>query len=314
MATLLEQESHSLGQLGRIMALYRSPNISPRGALFLATQLVNHGYAEAGGVIERLNHELGNEAARHYLARLGMRHRAIQSLPGLRAVFADRDAMQALYETEGYVFRRGTTMAGTAVVVFTTMYNNFHFSNAVLDAALSGLGVSRLFLKDTTKYIYLRGVKGLADDLRDLPAALLRLLKEKGITRYVITGHSSGGYPSLYAARRMDPLGYAGYSIYTDVSDHAAVERPGIFAKIRHEVPSELFMNLSDLQEVQSASFPCSIFHGGKSALDKAHAELLRGHDRIEVVGLKDSHHDVTSFLMEEGEFLKPFQTLVGHV
>lgn len=311
MASLLENSGHSLDQLGKIMALYRSPQLSPRDALFLATQLVNHGYAEAGPVLDRLQHQIRSEAARDYLARLVMRHRAIQSLPGLKPVFTDQEAMMKLYDTEGYLFRPGTGRADTAVVIFTTIFNNYNFSNAVLDAVLSGLGVSRLYLKDKTRYIYLRGVKGLAEDLRELPRALMQLLRDKGISRYVITGFSSGGYPSLYVARRMDPLAYVGYSIYTDVSAEAQVESPAMFDKIRSDVPSDLLMSPSDLLGLQSTAFPCTIYYGEKSALDTAHAELLRGHAGIDVIGLKDSHHQVTSFLLEEGRFTEPFQRYV---
>lgn len=312
MSSPLELESHSLEQLGKVMALYRRAEVSPRDALFLVTQLVNHGYAEAGGVLDALSRDITNEIARDYLVRLAMRHRAIQSLPGLKAVLADREAMEKLYATEGYLFRRGTERADTAVVIFTTRYNNYHFSNAVLDALLSGLGVSRLFLKDTTKYMYLRGVKRLAKDLRDLPAALLGYLKLKGIKRYIITGFSSGGYPSLFAAQAMRPIGHVGYSVSTDVADHAQVARPQMFEKIRRDVPAELFMNLSDLLNAQSNSFPSFLFYGDRNARDKAHAELLRGCAGFEFEGVMGSPHDVTSFLLEEGRFADPFRQLLA--
>ena len=312
MAIELEEEKHSLEQLAAIMELYRKPSDSIRTSLFLANQLVNHGYAEAEALIDKLAHEHRVEAVRYYLGRLLKRHRAIRGLPGLKAVFSDPAAMQQLYATEGYLFRRGRERADTAVVIFTTMYNNFHFSNAVLDAALSGLGVSRLFLKDTSPYVYLRGVKGLASDLRELPGSITALLARHGVKRYVITGHSSGGYAALYVAQRTNPIGYVGYGTFTDISDGSAVPRPEIYQKIRHEMPGELYMNLPAFWDGPSGAFPGYAFYGEPILLDRQHAELLRGRGSIEVTPLPDSMHNATSYLLEEGQFLEPFQTLIG--
>ncbi|MCX7347263.1 MAG: hypothetical protein NTU78_16290 [Alphaproteobacteria bacterium] len=155
------------------------------------------------------------------------------------------------------------------------------------------------------------GIKGLASDLRDLPVALLRLLQAEGISRYVITGYSSGGYPSLYTAQQMDPIGYLGYSIFTDISDEAEVKRPMIYQKIRHQLPSDLFMNLAGKLRERPAPLQGSIYFGERNALDSAHAELLRKIEGINLTSLTESNHDVTSFLLEEGRFLKPFETLV---
>jgi hypothetical protein len=312
MAIDLEEECHSLEQLAKVMELYRKPPESIRASLFLATQLVNHGYAEAAGVIDRLVHEHRSEGVRQYLGVLLRRHRAIRALPGLAGVFSDPAAMQQLYATEGYLYRRGRERADTAVVIFTTKYNNYNFSNAVLDAALAGFGVSRLFLKDTSPYLYLRGVKGLAADLRDLPAKILELLEREGVRRYLITGHSSGGYASLYMAQRTSPLGYVGFGIFTDIADGSPVTRPEIYQKIRQEMPEELYMNLASFWDQQTASFPGYTFYGETVMLDREHAELLRGRSGIAVTPVPGSLHNVTSFLLEEGEFLRPFKTLIG--
>lgn len=312
MALLPQFEMHDLRQLQRLMEVYRRPDLSPRDAMTLATQLAGHGYVEAGAVISALRATMRNEAAQAYLARLALRHEAIQSLPALKPIFADKELMLQFYATEGYMFRRGTFRAETAIVIFTTMYNNFHFSNAVLDAILSPLGVSRLYLKDSSKYLYFQGVKGLASSLRELPDALLSLLKSEGITRYAITGFSSGGYPSLYTASKTDPVGYVGYSIYTDLSDRAHVDLPRIFLEIRDEVPPEMCLSPDDMLKGQPISYPCIVYYGGRSALDSAHAELLRDHEGIEVICLPDNFHETPSYLLETGEFTRPFQRFAG--
>lgn len=303
---------HDLEQLQRLMEAYRRTDLPPREAITLATQLVGHGYAEATGVISALLKTMKNEAAQRYLTRLSQRNEVIQALPALRSVFADRDLMLQLYATEGYVFRPGTSRADTAVVIFTTMYNNFQFSNAVLDAILSPLGVSRLYLKDTSKYLYFRGVKGLANDLRELPDAILHLLKSKGIRRFAITGFSSGGYPSLYTASRTQPIGYVGYSIYSDLSAEAVIEQPKPFLRIKHELAPEACLSPVDMFRGQSISYPFTVYHGGMSAMDTAHANLLRAHDGMEVKCLPDSYHEIPSYLLETGDFIKPFREFSG--
>ena len=312
MAVEPEEHVHSLEQLATVMELYRKPQDSIRTSLYLAGQLVNHGYAEAEAFIGRLAQEHRNDAVRYYLGRLLKRHRAIRGLPGFKAVFSDPAAMQQLYATEGHVFRRGKERADTAIVIFTTMYNNYHFSNAVLDAALSGLGVSRLFLKDTSPYLYLRGVKNLASDLRDLPESITRLLERQGVKRYIVIGHSSGGYAALYVAQRTNPIGFVGYGIFTDIADGSPVQRPEIYEKIRPEMPGELYLNLAAFWDGPTGAFPGYAYYGVPVMLDREHAELLRGRGGITVVPLRDSMHNATSYLLEEGEFLKPFQTLIG--
>ena len=312
MALLPDLETHDLEQLQLLMSVYRRSDLTPRDAMNLATRLVGHGYPEAAGVIASLRQSMKISAAQNYLARLARCHQAIQSLPALKPIFADRQLMLQFYATEGHVFRPGTTRPDTAVVIFTTMYNNFHFSNAVLDAVLTPLGVARLFLKDTTKYQFFRGVKDLAGDLRDMPSAILRLLRSKGITRYLFTGFSSGGYPSLYAALQTEPIGYLGYSIYTDLSEEATVEHPPLFKSIRQELPAEVCLNLPRLRKEQSNAFPLCIHYGERSALDTSHAELLRGQPGVQVVSIPDNHHTVPSQMLADGTFTRGFTALLG--
>ena len=73
MALLPQFEMHDLRQLQRLMEVYHRPDLSPRDAMTLATQLAGHGYAEAGAVISALRATMRNEAAQAYLARLALR-------------------------------------------------------------------------------------------------------------------------------------------------------------------------------------------------------------------------------------------------
>jgi len=213
------RERNSLEQLALIRELHAASGLSFTDAMFLATQLVHHGFHEAEAVLATLIREVPQPSAKRYFTQLRQRHAAIQSLPGLKKVFADAPRMVALYDAgKGAEFFPGTFAAETAVVVFTTVNNNFGFSNAVLDAVLEQHGVSRLYLRDPTRFAYFRGVEGLCSSLLGLPDAVARMLEARGVRNIVVTGFSSGGLPALYTAAVLQASACLAFSACTDIS------------------------------------------------------------------------------------------------
>lgn len=308
MQTDLEKECHSLEQLGEIKRLYNSSNLSVREALFVVTQLVNHGFSEASGAITTLRAKLPREATGEYLNRLERRHAAIQSLPELKSILADEQVMRALYATSGFIFRPGTTRANIAVVVFTSKFNNYHISNVVFDALLARLGVARLFLKDTTASIYLRGVHGLCDDLHALPATIQNLLLQNGCEQSIITGFSTGGYAALYTAINMRHIGYAGFSTHTNIAPSSRLPMYNVFADLREQQPASSLLDLAGLLSSSQTQAEYRLYYGEKDPLDRAHALHLSNRSGVSAFEVENSGHQVTSTLMERKELAKPFE------
>lgn len=304
--------THSLEQVRLALELSRSGTLEVRHALFVASQLVHHGLPNAGDFLAILDARVRNEAGLQFIARLRERNQVIQSLPNLRTLLQDRQALRAFYAPAGFYFRPGTTRPDMAIIVFTSAYNNYTFSNVVLDALLADLGVARLYLKDTSDYLYLRGVEGLADDLRRLPAALEGYLAAQGIRRYVITGFSSGGFAALYAASRMAPLGYAGFAITCDISPTSTVAVPKHYAKLRPLLPSELFMSAGEIMGGRTLPSPFRIFFGDQIPSDRDGALLLAGYDQVQLIEVPNCHHEVTATLLERRQLRDVFSAWVA--
>lgn len=303
---------HSLEQIALIQQLTREQRISVRDAMFLATQLVHHGFAHAGDFVARLRSDLQSTPANGYLTQLMRRHAVIQSLPCLKEVQSDGEAVGQLLDNTGYTFRPGSFRHDTAIVIFTTVFNNFGVSNVVTDAFLAQLGVSRLYLKDGTDFSYFRGVEGLADSLGDLPDAVADLLASRGIRETIVTGFSSGGYASLHFATSRRYAGYVGYAIYTDISATSPLIMPEFLRRVRDRVPPEYYIDLRPRLADNPQAMPCKLFFGKSDVEDRVHAMHLIDCPTVEVTCHADGGHDVTLPLIDDGRFLEPFEELLA--
>lgn len=309
-ADVMAREIHSLDQIALLKALAGQQSLTGRDALFLASQLVNHGFAEAGPFIAGLREHMPGKPAQHFLARLARRKAAIAALPLLGSLQSDAALFKQFYATAGYVFRPGTHRRDLALVVFTTRFNNFSVSNLVLDALLGELGIARLYLKDVSADLYLRGVQGLAASLAELPAAIAGLLATHGIRHSIVTGFSSGGYASLYAASQLQPLGYVGFSVYTDVSTDSLLPQRAMWRALQDQVPAELLLDLRP--GLNRPEQRLTLYYAARDPIDRAHALHLERCPGVKLVCHPEANHEVPAYLIEEGRFLDPFRELLA--
>lgn len=304
---------HSLEQIAFILKLSQQDALRPREAMFLAAQLVDHGFPNSESFLTRLENDIPSHAAHEYLARLKQRNSVIQSLPHLDRFRRDPVLVRRFYESEGWLFRPGSFRRNIAIVVFTTIYNNFTLSNLVLDALLADLGVSRLYVRDTTEFVYFRGVKGLASSLQALPGALQRLLEGEGIEHVIITGYSSGGYASLFVTSLMTKVRYLGFSICSDLSAGSELTRREMYERLRHRVDSALFRDMRpEIAQTNGTSY--CVHYGQRSADDRTQAEHLRGLGNVELFCHESAGHEITAFLLEEGQLSECFARQVRAV
>ncbi len=308
-----DREQHSLEQLALIRQFLAARGLSLRDSMFLATQLVHHGFHEADAVLSTLIREVPHASAKNYFSRLQRRHAVIQSLPALKSVLREQPRMLALYDPAmGSYFIPGSCRADTAVVVFTTVNNNFGVSNAVFDAMLQDLGVARLYLKDPSRYTYFRGVAGLSDSLLGLPAAIARLLDHKDIRNTVVTGFSSGGLPALYTAAVLDASACLAFSTYTDFSKTSALQQPQMYRNISREIDSSQRVNTADV--IAGSKTPpgsIRIYYGLDHPIDRAHAQRLSGLPQVRLFGIEDCGHYSATALLDEGALAPAFAEAV---
>lgn len=310
MVASLELSVHSIEQLATLRRMCNQRDITARDALFVAEQLVNHGFSDSKIVLSALRSQLSGSAS-VFLDRLEMRLERTLQLGRLEETWSNQAVAEDLLRPEGYVFRPGDKLADKAVVIFTSKFNNFHFSNIVLDAALGELGVSRLYLKDVTSFVYFKGVKGLASNLADLPKAILDLLSAQNIRQAIVTGFSSGGYAALYSACHMPGAHYLGFSIYSDISDANRANVPKFYNDVRPYVPPSYFVDLKPLVRELMADRNIHLYFGDKEPVDCLHARRFLDLQNVRITEIPNCSHVVTSVLLERGQFQNLFSSLV---
>ena len=304
---------HSLEQLEEIKRLAKSPGLSPREILHAGTQLVNHGMPQAEAYLQGIKASVSLRVVHDYVDRLLKRNNVIQASPYLRDNWKSEELVREFYSRDGYVFRRGSSLSSSVVIVFSTVFNNFTLSLMALDAILAQLGVSRLFLKTSPDSAYFRGVKGLANDLDDLPQALTQFLEGKDVSTILITGYSSGGYPSLYTALQMKHHGYIGYSLTTDLSQYCEPPPTSFYQELRSRMPERLFVDMRHkfLDRKGDGGEPYKIFFGYRSPRDRDQALRLRDLPNVQLYHHKEAGHEVPVHLLEDGLFTRPFLDLI---
>jgi hypothetical protein len=197
------------------------------------------------------------------------------------------------------------------LVVFTTMFNNFRISNALLYAMIKQLDVSILILKDCTYFNFLNGVSGLGADISSMTQAISSMAGEHDISEIFVTGFSSGGYASLYASYLLPCAGYLGLSVQTDLSRESTLFAGKYFKdEIRNKIDEKHLINLRVLAESTSDRVPRQIVFGEESAVDAAQAANMTGVPNLKITKLNSGHQTVGA-LIEDRALLDWFQKLL---
>jgi hypothetical protein len=308
----LSRDQHSIEQRAFVERLGGKVNIlPPPTAMFVATQVVMHGSDNAEEIIHRLRDSLSHPDALDYVSKLCKQLEFIKSLKFWPHVKNDCALMSKLYETEGFFFSKGSTFSQKLLVVFTTMFNNFRISNALLYAMIKELDVSVLILKDCTFFNFLNGVSGLGTDIYSIAKAISSLAREQHISEIFVTGFSSGGYASLYASFLLPCAGYLGLSVLTDLSRESNLF-PGKYFKdeARSKIDEKYLINLRVLAESKNDRVQRQIVFGEKSVVDAAHASNMAGLPDLKITELNSGHQTVGA-LIEDRAFLECFQSLL---
>ena len=285
--------------------------LPPSMALFAATHIVMHGFDHAEEIIQRLRSNLNHPDAAVYLDELYRHLDFIKALTFWPHVKNDQALVSKLYETDGFFFAKGSSYPHKLLVVFTTMFNNFRISNALLYAMIKELGVSTLILKDCTYFNFLNGVSGLGTDIYSITRAISSLTREHHISEIFVTGFSSGGYASLYASFLLPCAGYLGLSVPTDMSRESTLF-PGKYFKdeVRNKIDEKYLINLRVLAESTNDRVSREIVFGEKSAGDAAHASNMAGLPNLKITKLSSGHQTVGA-LIEDHAFLDCFRKLL---
>jgi hypothetical protein len=214
----------------------------------------------------------------------------------------DERRLKTFYRLDGKLYIRSGAETSNLLVIFTTMFNNFSFSNAVLAEFLSTLDCDLLFLRDTSRFNYLKGAKGIADDFPGIGERILELARQNGIEKIYITGFSSGGYAALLTSLRIPCHGYLGFSHSLDIRPDSPLEPPLFFTpEIAAQVDPTWLQDLKDPLERADPAIPRALYYGERSAFDASHgrhAEQLPGISAIALPGVR--HNTILNLFVQD--------------
>ncbi len=309
--------AHSLEQLSNVQTAITKFGNKSSDSLFLAENAVMQGLPEAGYFLENLMQMARQVDVRAYLEELQGRLKFVRAQAALPAIMVDATLLARLYAPSGYVFLAADKPTDKLLVVFTTIYNNYQLSNAIMLSILRPLGVNVLFLKDETYRTYIGGVEGFGQTIEETAQHIMRLAESEGLRRIYITGFSSGGYGSLYAASIIPCTAYLGLSVYVDWRPTSPLPRrlrfsPAIEEKLSSSALGLYQRNLKTLVAGRPGTFPITLYYGEQSTDDRLHAMEMAPVSGVDIRCVPGAGHGLVGHLMRTGEFGRLFEELIA--
>ncbi|MEZ5735867.1 MAG: hypothetical protein R3E09_08690 [Novosphingobium sp.] len=283
--------------------------LSVRKALFLSVVLLSHGHPAVERPITLLKQNAPEAKVRQAAAAMEISYQKIRTFFQFEKI--DRDLMARFYNTNGYLYLGKEKRSSKMLVIFTSIFNNLYYSNAMLAAMFAGLDCDLLFLRDDSRFIYLKGASGIADDFPGIGAKIQEIAHKNGIGKIYVTGFSSAGFAALLTALRIPCNGYLGFSQSTDRHPDTMpykTNRPDIFAK----ADPRWKLNLRSLLEEADPSVPRALYYGELNRLDVAYARNLDGLATIKTFGLPQISHNTIRAMFAMDMLLPAFETLVN--
>lgn len=278
--------------------------------MYIMSELPLHGLFDYKKVLPKLREINNSSIFEAKLRKKTVLWSACQAEIRRSNLIKNSSAMKALYGEKSFFFKNPKDKSGVIIVVFTTMFNNFHFSNAVLASILLRSGKSFLLVKDPTQKFYLNGIPDFGSDLVNSSRNLQYFLQKNGFSDIRITSYSSGGYASiLYASKIKGVNKVVCFSPRTDYSEGGSRQSGNNFERIRDEVPKQLCKNLKDL--VDFSGFSTSIIFGSENKIDQSHAENLFFESNVQIRKILGCDHYTPSALLASGTFEKVLMNLL---
>ena len=305
-----DERKHSLERLAQINSFDFTKRISPLMTLRTADQMVAHGHPNAQPLLHALRNVRHHEVALH-VARLQLSHKEVAK--GFRLNAVDDQLLNSTYRENGYFIVKNQRPVRKLLVLFSTMFNNFFFSNLVFCHLLRDLDCHILYLKDSTLANFHHGVEGLAPDIPGIAERIKTFASEIGADQLYFSGFSSGGYPALLISLLVGGAGFVGFSHETDLSPGAKYPPGSHFTpEVRARVNPRWLLDLRAELVMADPATPRWMYYGANDHRDAGHARNLEGVAGIEVNRVADVGHNTVLCLMASGQLLPIFNRLIA--
>jgi hypothetical protein len=307
--TLAERlQIHSLASLARIEQEVMKSKLSRDEAVFLAQALLSHGHPKAARPINLLKQKAQAPDAQSY-ARFQE-----QCYVRLREFFRfeelDRDRLDLFYQQDGPLYLRKNEKSSRLLVLFTTRFNNFYYSNAIMAALLSGLDCDLLFLRDSSYSSFWRGAKGIADDFTGIGDKILETARRNDIERIYLTAFSAAGYAALVTSLRIPCHGYLGFSQIVD-GNMVLSQIPERYSGLIAQVDTQRLVDSKPLLEDADPAIPRALYYGALNSRDVAQARHVEGLPSIRTICMPDVGHATIRALLAADQLRQAFATLI---
>ncbi|MCB2073682.1 MAG: hypothetical protein H6917_12300 [Novosphingobium sp.] len=302
-------QQHTLALLELALKDAAAERLSVRKALDLSILLHSHGHPAAGPLDAQLKENAPDPKARAAAAALESSYRKIRTF--FRFEKTNPVLMEKFYRTDGYLYLGKDKPSKRLLVIFTSIFNNLYFSNAMIAAMLSKLDCDLLFLKDSSRYAYLQGASGIAGDFTGIGDRIQDIARKNGIKKIFVTGFSSAGFAALLTALRIPCAGYLGFSQSTDRHPDTMAHNPNR-ADIFGQADPRWKINLRTLLEKADPAVPRALYYGELNQTDVAYARNVEGLSTIRTFAMPNIGHNTIRALFAMDMLLPAFETLVN--
>ncbi|OOZ41784.1 hypothetical protein [Solemya elarraichensis gill symbiont] len=306
------REQHSPGQHIYLEQLANKRNRTAKESFFLLSELATQGVPEFKILHDRLEKRYTHPDARAFMEKLRVQWNAIQEIDTFRQCLGDPELMRELYELDKPYFEKCDKHPEIALVLFTTMYNNFYFSNLSMLSLLRQLGGSLLFLKDASHFNYLNGIPGFTNNFSTSISSIEAFLKNKGIDEIFITGFSSSGFASLLMSSRIQCCGYLGFSIRSDISEESTLASGKFMTeKIKAQLDPDIRVDMAKILTEKEDGVKRKVIYGLDSEIDVAHARHLASVPGMHLSEIENCGHLTPAPLLVNNQLLEEFKSLI---
>jgi tetratricopeptide (TPR) repeat protein len=204
----------------------------------------------------------------------------------------------------------------TAVLVFTGLNDAMMMPLPIFDRYLAALGVTAVYLKDSSRMFFLRGIQSLAPDYAGTLAALRSILERLRVSQLCAIGNSAGGPAAIRYGTELDARYITCFSCTThDLSEPVAQFRLGrkiMRKRFFANLPADMLDLKPFLQKRQRAS-TIRLYYGDGEEWDKKQALHLADVEGVALNPIADlDEHAVISWLFAKGELGKVLAAAVG--
>lgn len=200
------------------------------------------------------------------------------------------------------------------VIVFTGLADQAQMPIVTFDRNLAALGASAIYMRDRSRYLFLNGVPGIAED-RDAAIAMLRgLIAEIAPTRLITLGSSSGGHAAVGYGISLGADAIIGFSAATNLTA-AFCASDGRGRAVIHKLsrfPEEMLDLRPGLRS--SAKRPdIHLVYGANHPQDQAHAQYLANEEGVSLYPLDDVEaHPTLAVMGSRGDLLRFLRGIVS--